>query len=566
MRDRNTEKEKELAYYVSLGYTQKQAARIAAMDFERPYTGDGFGSNRRFSSGGGRILARPLMAMKRSSGPAAGAVNDALEPERCMVFTEPSMPSEAVPGAGPFPGVDIEDVRSDEYEHIEETGVQSTDVSPTSTFRTTFNTAAASILLGNFRNGTGFSHDMVRTEELLNFVPYDLKEAKDRLFEVTKELSREGDRGFLFLGIKARDVLPARKNIVLLIDTSGSMSSKTLQIRATLATVFASLRENDVFSIVTYSSEDKTFINGMKVGPKHGIDWVLDQLKEMYIEGCTNGSKGIETAYTIVEENYIDDGINRVILVTDGDLNFGITDKGGLIDLISKKRGTGAYLSCIGTGLYNLRDDKLDALAKNGNGNYFVVNGIADVKEILRKKYGSLVFPVAKNVKAQVEFNPAAVRGYKLIGYENRRLTHEQFRDDAVVAEPFGSGAYCAACYELYFSDPANVKPLKYRAAASAASAADGAAADGSAVAAGAEELATLTLRYQDVRSDEFSELEFVIDGSDSAPTENTAKAKECARIADVLRGGDTEGKKRRAIRDYLNLFAGTEYAESFEE
>ena len=539
-----SENEKETAFYEFLGYTPKQAARIAGLNFENPQDRDFRKRSMLFAAAGGRGLTKMRGANVSEAALDAGAAE-----ETCYV-EPPEVPAPS--GALPFQaavGVSIEDVRSDEYEHIEEIGAQSTVTSPTSTFRTTFNTASAAIMLGNFRQGTRFSHDMIRTEELLNFVPYELNAPEERLFEVTREMKREGDKGFLFLGIKARDVIPTRKNLVLLIDTSGSMSSKKLQIRATLATVFASLHENDVFSVVTYSSEDHTFLNGMKVDRKHDIDHVLDKLRTMYIEGCTDGSRGIETAYTIVEENYIEDGINRVILVTDGDLNFGITDKGGLIDLIEEKRKTGAYLSCIGTGLYNLRDDKLEALAKNGNGNYFVVNNIADVKEILYGKYDSLVFPVAKNVKAQVEFNPAVVKGYRLIGFENRRLTHEQFRDDKVAAEPFGSGAYCIACYELFFSDLANVKPLKYRTDNATAS----------------EELGTLTVRYQDVRSDEYGELEFVLENSE-ASSENIAKAEKCVEIAEALRGDGTDGRKRRAVRDYLSLFAGTEYAESFEE
>lgn len=542
------DREKEINYYVSLGYTKKQAERIADLKFERPYNRAERRMGINFAAGGGRILAR---SMKASAAPEvfeeAPVDAEFFSVQACAPAPRPSVLAAAVDAASP--GISVEDVRSDEYEHIEEVGAQSTATSPTSTFRTTFNTAAATVLLGNFRNGTRFSHDMIRTEELLNFVPYELNDAKDGLFGVTSEMTREGDAGFLFLGIKARDVIPSRKNIVLLIDTSGSMGSKTLQIRATLATVFASLNENDVFSLVTYSSEDHTFINGMKVDKKHDVDYVLDKLKNMYIEGCTCGSKGIETAYSIIEENYIGDGINRVILVTDGDLNFGITDKGGLIKLIEEKRKTGAYLSCIGTGLYNLRDDKLEALAKNGNGNYFVVNDIADVKEILYKKYNSLVFPVAKNVKAQMEFNPSVVKGYRLIGFENRRLTHEQFRDDSVVAEPFGSGAYCVACYELFFSEIANVKPLKYSAGQ----------------AAGSDELGTLTVRYQNVADDAYSEQEFVIENAGSASS-NLAKARKCADIAQILRGDESDGRKRRAVRDYLDLFAGTEYAGSFED
>lgn len=539
-----TDKEKEISYYMSLGYTHKQASRIAALDFERPHGRFDHIRRMKFAAGGGAVRSESMNSR----------VNMILTEEEpaeydAMACTPAPQTARLFGSAVKMPEVSTEDIRSDEYEHIEEVGAQSTATSPTSTFRTTFNTAAAAILLGNFRESTRFSHDMIRTEELLNFIPYNLKEAGDKLFEVTAEMTREGDKGFLFLGIKAKDAVPERKNIVLLIDTSGSMSSKTLQIRATIATVFASLRENDVFSVVTYSSDDHVFINGMKVDKKHDIDHVLDKLKNMYIEGCTYGSKGIETAYTIVEENYIDDGINRVILVTDGDLNFGITDKNGLIDLIEKKRMTGAYLSCIGTGLYNLRDDKLEALAKNGNGNYFVVNNIADVKEILCRKYNSLVFPVAKNVKAQMEFNPAVVKGYRLIGFENRRLTHEQFRNDNVIAEPFGSGAYCVACYELFFSELADVKPLKYQTVSASDSA----------------DVGTLTIRYQNVSSDEYGELEFVIENNEVS-SDNIAKAKKCAALADVLRSDESEGKKRKAVRDYLDLFAGTEYAESFKD
>ena len=548
MIQRKTDEEKEISYYVSLGYTRKQAVRIAELTFARPYDRSVRKLNLGFAAGGGILRMKSMRASVQAEAPEDALVEcfaePACSPAPLQMPGSVSMEEEAV-----FPGVGIEDVRSDEYEHIEEIGAQSTAVSPTSTFRTTFNTAAAAILLGNFRNGTRFSRDMIRTEELLNFVPYELNEAKDGLFEVTREMTRAGDKGFLFLGIKAKDAIPARKNIVLLIDTSGSMDSKKLQIRAALATVFAGLNENDVFSVVTYSSEDHTFIDGMTVNKKHDIDYVLDKLRTMYIEGCTDGSKGIETAYTIVEENFIEGGVNRVILVTDGDLNFGVTDKGGLIDLIEEKRKTGAYLSCIGTGLYNLRDDKLEALAKNGNGNYFVVNDVADVKEILYKKYSSLIFPVAKNVKAQVEFNPSAVKGYRLIGFENRRLTHEQFRDDAVTAEPFGSGAYCVACYELFFSDIANVKPLKYQTGNTASS----------------DELGTLTLRYQNVQNDEYNEQEFVLENRE-ASSDNIAKAQKCAELAEILRGDDSEGKKRKAVREYLGLFAGTEYAESFEE
>ena len=215
----------------------------------------------------------------------------------------------------------------------------------------------------------------------------DGKDADAEPFELTYELSREGDKGFLFLGVQGRHVPLKRQNIVLLIDTSGSMCEKKQQIRMTLATVFAKLNEGDKISVVTYSNVDHLFVNGLKKSKEHDIKYLLHALDKMEISGCTYGSKGIGTAYDIAAENYIEDGINRVIMVTDGDLNFGITEKGELSELISAKKQSGVYYSAIGTGLYNLMDDKLQALARNGNGNYFVINSIKDAEHILRDRY-----------------------------------------------------------------------------------------------------------------------------------------------------------------------------------
>ncbi len=430
----------------------------------------------------------------------------------------------------------LEDLRTDSYETIEEKEMREVTVSPTATFRTTYNTAAASILLANIRNRTMTNHSMVRTEELLNYLHYDLKKPEDQLFETTCELKQENGRTMLFLGIQGKRILPQRQNICFLLDVSGSMDGRSDDMVMSMMTVLAKMNDGDIFSLVTYSSTDKVVINGLKLKKADLDDVIYTIMRSVFIEGCTYGSAGINKAYEIVERNMIQDGVNRVILLTDGDLNFGITEKGGLIELIEKKKTGGAYFSAIGTGIWNLQDDKLEALAKNGNGNYFVINCQEDIERNILNNYESLVFPIARNVKAQVEFNPAKVARYRLIGYERRMLNHEDFRNDKVIAEPFGSGSACIALFELELrGDEPIASNLKYQTVQVTDS----------------DELASLTLRWQEIESDDFHECCFPI-GSDLHSTGNIDKAIECMELADKLRAPDPDEMTRRKLIRFL--------------
>ena len=546
----------EKKYYLSLGYTEREADLICALTFERPYRNDLFRN---------MALSKSALRVKKAA-PMDGMMGGAPAPAAGQIMYDacaaPAMSSPAVSAQANFTTMakltmaetpemveecewgapNIEDVRWDSYDSFEDSRIKDVANSPLSTFRTTNNTAAATVLLGNYERYTRTVHDMVRTEELLNFLEYELNapdKEKGGLFELTAELKREGDKGFLFLGLAGKKTLPAKQNIVLLIDTSGSMSSKTLQIRVALATVFARLNDGDKLSIVTYSDVDHVFINGMTRNKKHDIEYVIKQLDKMYISGCTNGSRGIETAYDIAVENFAEGGLNRVIMVTDGDLNFGVTQNGQLKDLIENKKKSGVYYSAIGCGLYNLQDDKLETLAKNGNGNYYVINSIKDAENVLRDRYEALVYPIAKNVKAQVEFNPAAVKGYRLLGFENRALAAEDFRDDTVESEPFGSGDKCVACYELYFGDTGReTKPLKYGGA--------GENVDN------ASELCTLSVRCE-LLDGGHAEQEFAV-SAEPHFTGNLEKAFKAAELAETLRNEKDSGLVRRALRQYAEL------------
>ncbi len=449
-----------------------------------------------------------------------------------------AMPSPAaMPGGArrrelPVMPVSPEDVRTDSYESIEEKGMKSVAVSPTCTFRTTYNTAAATVLLSNIRDSYRTRHSMVRTEEVLNYLVYDLVQPEEAMFAVTPELKRDGNKAVLFLGIQGKKSLPKKQNICFLLDVSGSMGSRSENMMMCLFAVLMKMNEGDIFSLVTYSSRDKVVVNGLKLDAGRCIDDLLHIIaKEVYITGYTDGSAGINKAYEIIEENKVD-GVNRVIILTDGDLNFGVHDKDGLKGLISKKKESGAYFSAIGTGITNLQDDKLETLAKNGNGNYFVVNTQEDIEKCVVDRYESLVFPIAKNVKAQMEFNPAVVSRYKLIGYENRMLSHEDFRDDTVIAEPFGSGSYGVALFELEMADGAPADAgLKYQTVQTT----------------GSTEIGTLTLRYEDAEGTGFHELAFPVAG-DLPQTANIENAMKASALCAKMRGRNVDELTRNAL------------------
>lgn len=346
----------------------------------------------------------------------------------------------------------MEKISTDRYEVIEEKGFLSPLTSPTSTFRMTSNTAAFGILRKNCNRKLDKS--MVRIEELLNNFEYDLSKPTNRMFNINTQICNKpnSNNKLLFVGVQGKDIIPQKQNITLLLDTSGSMSGNNTWTQAAMITIVKQLKDNDILSLVCYSDKDRTVFENMIID-SNSFDKFIEFLYGVEITGCTYGSKGIETAYELANKTYIEDGINRVILMTDGDLNFGITDKGGLKDLILSKKDNGIFLSVLGTGLYNYKDDTLETLSKNGNGNYFTIDCIEDIKENIYDKYNSLVFTIAKDVKAQVEFNPKFVKKYRLIGYENRALNHEDFRNDAVISEPFGCGSYGVALYELEMQD-----------------------------------------------------------------------------------------------------------------
>jgi Ca-activated chloride channel family protein len=312
--------------------------------------------------------------------------------------------------------------------------------------------------------------------------------------------------------------------------------------------VLSRMNDGDIFSLVTYSSTDHVVVNGLKLRKDRDIEELLEVIaKNVYISGATYGSAGIEKAYEIIEKNKIKDGVNRVIILTDGDLNFGITDKDGLKGLIEKKKKSNLFLSVIGTGLYNYKDDNLEVLAKHGNGTYCVVNNLDDVDESVNRRFIALTNIVAKDVKAQVEFNPRFVKSYRLLGYENRQLNHEDFKNDKVISEPYGSGGHGIALYELEMNEeenPAASSDLKYQ----------------KPVLTNSDELGSVSIRYKEPLSNKSSQIETAVYNTNHS-TQNIQLAYFLYCLSEKLRDSD---KLDAYDEQFLDVMITSEFYKNF--
>ena len=430
---------------------------------------------------GGRMGRAKKMAM---SGPAAGAAAPSSQQteeisgdETVSALFEASFSGAFARAARPSASLEIPmflkagssaagkaSFSTDEYESIEEKDPVDVVNAQTSTFRMTTNTASAGIILNQLRSGRRIDKSMVRIEEMMNYFRYSTPLPEKEIFGISLETADAGqNKKYLYINVQGMERVPEKQNIVILLDVSGSMSSNSQYTQGIVSTVISRLKAGDRLSLVTYSTTDEVVFEGLEIGGEEDKVRALERFLSLNISGCTYGSAGIETAYRIGRENYIEGGNNQVILITDGDLNFGITDKGGLEELIEEKKKDRLFLSVIGTGLWNYKDDKLEVLSKHGNGVYRTVNSLSDIRKSICEEYASLVNIIAKDVKAQVEFNPEVVESYRLLGFENRTLSHEDFSNDKVISEPFGSGGYGVALYELTMREKGKTVETGYK-------------------------------------------------------------------------------------------------------
>ena len=379
--------------------------------------------------------------------------------------------------------------------------------------------------------------DAVRAEEFVNYFSYDLKDPENGdKFGVTTKVAAcpwNDAHDLLFIGMKTEDIdlseTPAQ-NLVFLIDVSGSMDedNKLPLLKRSFLQLLDELDEEDTVSIVTYANGVDTVLDGASCDDK---DTIRDAINGLVAEGGTYGEGGIQRAYEIAERHYLPDGNNRVILATDGDLNIGISEPDQLEKLIKEKKDTGVYLSVLGFGMYNYRDDNMERLADCGNGNYAYIDSLLEAKKVLVEEMGSTLLTVADDVKLQVEFNPSVVNAYRLIGYEDRLMAATDFRDDKKDAGEIGAGHSVIALYELIRADSPQAVTLKYQ--------------ENTDIAEGTgEEYATVYIRYKEPGEDTAKENEYPVSAQKftEKPDDDFRFAAAAAEFAMILRDSDEKG------------------------
>lgn len=456
---------------------------------------------------------------------------------------------------------------TEEYNYIEENGMMNVSLNPISTFAIDVDTASYSNVRRMINQKVTVPEDAVRIEEMINYFHYNYTQSTDDAFSLTAEIAVcpwNPENRLLLLGVKASqaqeatclvgETLPKEKvsgrNFVFLIDVSGSMMSadKLPLVQQAFSMFVEELDEKDTVSIVTYAGSDTVVIEGVDGSQK---DTLLEAINSLEAGGSTYGSKGIETAYAIAEEYATKDNVSRVILATDGDLNVGLTSEGELTRLIQEKRETGIYLTVLGFGTGNLKDNKLEALADNGNGSYGYIDSVFEARKILITEAGGTFIPVANDVKIQVEFNEDMVSGYRLIGYENRLLDTQDFEDDTKDAGEVGSGQTVTVLYEISMAQAVEgevriVEPVNM------------------------EEMCTVRIRYKEPGETQSSLLEYMVDSRnyDDEMSDNMLLASAVAEFGMVLRGSEYAGTSscESAIALVSSMEEKDEYVKNFIE
>jgi len=318
--------------------------------------------------------------------------------------------------------------------------------------------------------------DAVRIEEMINYFRYDYPQPDGaHPFTITTEAAPcpwNAEHTLVMIGLQGQEIAMSNlppNNLVFLIDVSGSMfePNKLPLVKASLKLLIQELRPQDRVALVVYAGAAGVVLDSTAGDDKARIIAALDKLQA---GGSTAGGAGIQRAYMIAKQNFITGGNNRVILATDGDFNVGASSDSELVRMIEERRGDGIYLTVLGFGMGNYKDNKMEQLADKGNGNYAYIDSLMEAKKVLLNELGATLLTIANDVKLQIEFNPAVVKAYRLIGYENRMLKNEDFNDDKKDAGELGAGHNVTAFYEIVPPGStqtfASVDPLKYQTAA----------------------------------------------------------------------------------------------------
>ena len=472
----------------------------------------------------------------------------AVESEGRVYFSSPppappaSMPSGAMPRAVTVLAMQAQpEPNTEKYKNFSDNPIQVTAENPVSTFSIDVDTGSYSNVRRMLNNDTRPPADSVRAEEIINYFDfgYAAPSSRKQPFSVSTEISAapwNSKRQLVMVGIKGYEVprsqIPAA-NIVFLIDTSGSMSSpdKLPLLVESFKQMTQKLRPQDRVSIVVYAGSAGLVLPATSGADKETILQALDKLQA---GGSTNGGQGIELAYKIAKENYIGNGVNRVILATDGDFNVGIYDTEMLKTLVADQRKSGIALTTLGFGQGNYNDHMAEQLADVGNGNHAYIDNLNEGRKVLVEEMSSTMMTIAQDVKIQVEFNPAVVAEYRLIGYENRKLNREDFNNDKIDAGEIGAGHDVTALYEITLvgSGGESVSPLRYGETAPKQN-------------GKSNEIALLKLRYKQPGEEQSRLIErpLLRSGISAKPSDRLKMAASLAAYADLLRGGKNSGK-----------------------
>ncbi len=440
-------------------------------------------------------------------------------------------------------GAPREAFNTEAYDSIAENDFLSAKENPLSTFSIDVDTASYANVRRFLNDGQLPPKGAVRIEELLNYFTYDYAPPTgDAPFSTNLEVADcpwQPDHRLVRIGLKGREIPAADRkpaNLVFLIDVSGSMDepNKLPLLKQSLRLLVDQLAENDRVAIAVYAGSSGLVLES--TSNKMAIRAALENLQP---GGSTNGASGIRLAYEQAVAHFQKDGVNRVILATDGDFNVGVTSQSDLVDLITDKAKSGVFLSVLGFGTGNVKDSTMEKLADKGNGNYAYIDSLREGKKVLVEQMGGTLITIAKDVKIQVEFNPNVVSSYRLIGYENRALKKEDFNNDKKDAGEIGSGHTVTALYEVVPTNDAkpssSVDPLRYQ----SNSGGKKTESSSSAIAGQLSEMLTVKLRYKQLVGDVSQKLEFPLhdDGKKLAAASTDFRfASAVAEFAQLIR------------------------------
>ena len=436
------------------------------------------------------------------------------------------------------------DFNTEEYGRFTENEFLATGNHPLSTFSIDVDTASYSNVRRFINEGQLPPADAVRIEELINYFKYDYPEPEgDQPFSISTELAAcpwRPAHKLVHVGLQGKRIATANapaNNLVFLIDSSGSMNSpdKLPLLKSAFKLLIDQLREQDRVAIVAYAGSAGLVLPSTSGSNKETILSAIDKLEA---GGSTAGGQGIQLAYQIAKRNFLAAANNRVILATDGDFNVGVSSDGELLRLIESERESGVFLTVLGFGTGNIKDSKMELLADKGNGNYAYIDTIHEARKALVTGLGGTLTAIAKDVKIQVEFNPAKVQAYRLLGYENRAMRAEEFNDDKKDAGELGSGHSVTALYEVIpvgvGTKLAHVDPLRYQSRKPSAEAFAG------------NELMTVKFRYKTPQGTESAMLARSLMDDDTrgvSASENTRFAAAVAEFGMLLRDSKLKGR-----------------------